>query len=595
MGGLVAWGRGEGVRRIPILGLVLALALPRAAPALTLTSGFASSSVATGLVEPTAARFAPDGRLFILEKAGCVRLWKPATGLVATPVLTLPSCEQSEMGLLGLAFDPAFATNGRLYLYHTQPPGGDTGRCNTPAGRENRIVRVTVTGDTADASTLQVLFRGIHTDGGNHDGGNLEIGPDGFLYAGVGDSGVGDHGSPGASTNPYAQDRTVPNGKILRLTLDGAGAPGNPFAGQGGASDAVFAYGLRNPWRFTFQPGTKLLWVADVGQITWEEIDVVHAGDNLGWPQCEAREPHPPCPGSTVPPVHQYNHDGRGASITGGVFYDGSQFPSAFRGSYFFADYIIDVIWRAVPTAANDGFDGPPQVFGRNAGAPVDFTVGPDGALYYVAFAEGEVRKITHVESGAARDPCAARLGRALPAFVRGAGRIVERCTRRDGAACASLPLERLRPATTRLARAIARRCAMPPDELCARLGCAACAGAVDLAACAAVVGPPLDVARQTIAAGTDACTATAFSAALTLAVARARCHAHASGACTDGHGVPARLARRVARRCASPPEALCQALGCEACAAASDLATCLDATVASSVDGLAFRVYGSG
>src|SRR6185436_20286661 len=106
--------------------------------------------------------------------------------------------------------------------------------------------------------------------------------------------------------------------------------------GRGGAADFVFAYGLRNPFRITIQPDTGLLWVGDVGQVTWEEIDVVRAGDDLGWPQCEGFEPTATCPGGSVPPVHVYGHEGDGASVTGGVFYTGSQFAPAYRGSYFF-------------------------------------------------------------------------------------------------------------------------------------------------------------------------------------------------------------------------------------------------------------------
>src|SRR5262249_29627714 len=292
---------------------------PARAVAVTATPGFSAVPVVTGLNQPTGAAFAPDGRLFVLEKAGAVRVTTPSGVLAPAPLVTLPSCTDSEMGLLGLAFDPLFTSNRRLYLYHTQPPGGDVGRCaeGSRAGRRNRVVRVTVSGDRVDPASLVEILGGMRTDNGNHDGGCLRIGPDGFLYVGVGETGRGDGGGPGDSTNPYARDLASLEGKILRLGLDGGPAPGNPFLGRGGAADFVFASGLRNPFRFTFDARTGLLWVADVGQSTFEEIDIVHAGDDLGWPMCEAFAPSPPGPARTGPPIYAYAHTGAGWSVTG--------------------------------------------------------------------------------------------------------------------------------------------------------------------------------------------------------------------------------------------------------------------------------------
>jgi glucose/arabinose dehydrogenase len=590
------------VRSPRILGPLAAAALllaPGRGGALTLEQGFDWSAVASGLDRPTAARFAPDGRLFILEKAGRLRLWTPGAGLGAAPALVLPSCDASEMGLLGLAFDPAFATNGHLYLYHTEPPGGDLARCGTPAGRENRVVRVTVSGDRVDLATLRVLFAGIRTDNGNHDGGELQIGPDGYLYVGVGDAGVGDRGAPGAATNPYAQDRRSPNGKILRLALDGTAAPGNPFAGLGGAADAVWAYGLRNPWRFTFQPGTGLLWVADVGQNAWEEIDVVRAGDNLGWPQCEGTEPRPRCPGTTVPPVYQYAHRADGASVTGGVFYPGGQFAEEYRGSYFFGDFVFDLVWRAVPRSSHDGFQGEPEVFARQAEAPVDFTVGPDGGLYYVAFGAGEVRRITQTGSRSGPDPCTLRLGRGTAAWLSRSSRLLAACTRREGGTCLPPAAETLRPATARLARTIARRCATPPRELCTRLACTPCATASDLAACAAPEAVAAELAAKVSGGGRSPCAAAVLRGGLGLAAARqaaiAACRRRGTGRCAEPARVGAAFARLLRRRCRTPPAALCEAFGCRECAGGAELAACVAGSIAASVDTFAFRLYGSG
>jgi len=586
------------VRVARVVALFAVVLSPSLGVALSLQPGFEAAAVATGLDQPTAAAFAPDGRLFILEKAGTVRLWRPGEGLLAAPVLALPSCTDSEMGLLGLAFDPGFADTGGLYLYHTHPPNGDITRCASATGRTNRIVRVRVAGDVADPATLVVVFDGIRTDNGNHDGGQLAIGPDGFLYAGVGDSGVGDAGPPGAAQNPYAQDVTSPNGKILRLTLDGRGAPGNPFTGQGGASDAVFAYGLRNPFRFTFQPGTGLLWVADVGQDTWEEIDVVRAGDNLGWPQCEGLAPRPQCPGQTVPPVYQYPHDGGDAAVIGGVFYDGSQFATQYRGSYFFADFERDIIWRAQPTASSDGFEHPPDVFARGADGPVDLTVGPDGALYYVALGAGEVRRLAQQPEGV--NACSLAVGRRSTRWLRAAGRAIEACTRHGGKSCFPPPRVRLRAAAARLARGVARSCAAPPAALCTRLACTACATASELASCAGSVAraAAADLGLRTRGTEDSRCAGAAFRAGIRFAAARSRaitrCVRGSAAGCIPGPGDPDRLVRRLAHRCAAPPPALCASFACEPCGSVAELGQCIAGSVGTAVDAYAVQLYGS-
>jgi glucose/arabinose dehydrogenase len=178
----------------------LLLALAPAAGAVTAPPGFTAAPIISGLQQPTAIAFAPDGRLFVLEKAGAVWTWTPGAGLSTAPILQVPSCTASEMGLTGIAVDPDFASDGFLYLYHAEPPGGDVGRCDegSAAGRRNQVLRVTVSGDTIDPTSRVVLLDGMRTDNGNHDGGCLRVGPDGFLYVGVGDTGRGDGGAPRA-------------------------------------------------------------------------------------------------------------------------------------------------------------------------------------------------------------------------------------------------------------------------------------------------------------------------------------------------------------------------------------------------------------
>src|SRR6185369_16980308 len=185
------------------------------------------------------------------------------------------------------AVDPSYATNGFVYLYRTKP--GTPTTCSSSM-RFNEVVRVQLTGSppTFVGGSLTVLLTGARTDNGNHDGGVLRIGPDGKLYVGVGDTGNGDNvGCPGSASNPYSQDLAALEGKILRLNLDGTIPGDNPFVSTVGARGEIFARGFRNPFRMGFDPANGNLWVADVGDLAVEEIDIVTSGGNYGWPHCE--------------------------------------------------------------------------------------------------------------------------------------------------------------------------------------------------------------------------------------------------------------------------------------------------------------------
>jgi glucose/arabinose dehydrogenase len=370
---------------------LLALALGVCAPvqhtsAGTPTPEFGDTSYVAGLSEPTAIAFLPDGRLLITQKGGVVQL---ASGGVAAPIGTVPVCTGSEMGLLGVAVDPAFTANGRVYFYRTESAGG----CGSATNRFNEVVRATIAGNAL--GPLDTLLTGIRTDGGNHDGGALRIGPDGRLWVSVGDTGIGDSGGPGASTNPYAQSLAALEGKILRLGLDGSIPADNPFVGQGGARGEIWAYGFRNPFRIGFDPLTGALWAGDVGQSTIEEIDRVGRGGNHSWPYCEGALPNGCAQPGDVLPVHTYPHGG-GASVTGGAFAVGG----TLLGDYFFADFIMGTLWQAKLTLTRDAFAGPPVAIITDAGGPVDIVFGPDGALYYVAYFDGEVRRVTSAGFG---------------------------------------------------------------------------------------------------------------------------------------------------------------------------------------------------
>jgi glucose/arabinose dehydrogenase len=384
------------------IGIVLLLAAvtPHAARAGDPIPGFFDTPYVTGLSQPTAIAFLPDGRLLITEKGGAAGTGTAALklfdGTGTTTLVTLTVCTDAEMGLLGVAVDPDFERNGFVYLYRSQPgPGG----CEISAGRFNQVVRVTMAGGSVAPSSLILLLDMIRTDNGNHDGGVLRIGPDQKLYVGVGDTGLGDNqGGPGSSTNPYAQDISSLNGKVLRLNLDGSVPADNPFVGTQGARGEIWAYGFRNPFRMSFDPSTGTLWIGDVGDETVEEIDLGAAGGNYGWPHCEGTQP----PGCELPgyidPIFTYPHSGPsslGTCLIGGAFAGSAFGPLA--GDYVFGDCTSSVVYRTTPNTARNGLAALPTAVATNAGTPSDFVTGPDGAIYYVAESGGEVRRLATV------------------------------------------------------------------------------------------------------------------------------------------------------------------------------------------------------
>lgn len=546
--------------------------LPAPVAALTTRDGFTANVAVEGLSGPTAAAFLPDGRLVILEKNGDVRLWTEPGGLRDEPIGSFPVCTASEMGLLGVAVDPDFAANRRLFFYLTNPPGGDPARCGegSEAGRRNRVIRATLEGDVLGAA--EVILDDLRTDAGNHDGGGLVVGPDGFLYVGVGDSGRGDFGPPGASTNPYARDRQAPEGKILRIARDGAPAPGNPFAGQGGAAELVYALGLRNPFRFTVDVATGLLWVADVGQHTFEEIDVVRAGDDLGWPKCEGREPAAECPGGTVPPVHVYAHGSDDASVTGGPIWN---------GEYVFGDFVLGRVWSAPLNAAGTDFAAEPEVLVRDAGGPVDFVVGPDGALWMVAFQSGEVVRIARDDGGAVPERCAAALVRLGAKGLGRAARAIRRCERRGGTDCAVPGMTPPRA----LVRRAERACDAPPSAICA--ACDPCDSVTDAAACAHAAGAAL---------ATQLATSARLAGAGRCAASLSRTQAKAAGLGLRQRDSPRPLASRVTRACSPVPASLCTpSFACQAaCTDAAALGACVATSAAAQGSVLRTRLVGA-
>jgi hypothetical protein len=345
----------------------------------------------------------PDGRMIVLGRTGAVHI---VEGGVVNPQASglLDVCAAAgERGLLGAAADPAFTTNGYVYLYYTRPAGSTC---------VNRVSRWTLIGNGLVASSEVVLLDNIASTGSNHNGGDLNFGSDGYLYVAVGDAGTdprGDSGSAGA--NDAARDLSLLNGKILRVTTAGAPAPGNPFVGNPNAVNCAFAgpstspsslcteiyaWGLRNPWRFAFDTdaGATRFFINDVGQNEWEEVDEGGIGRDYGWnskegPECRVAT----CPVGITDPLTSYAHAGDCRFITAGAFVPRGAWPAHYDGAYLFADGGCGSIWMRTASGSVDY--GTP--FGTGFAGIADMAfgwLGSQAVLYYVNSSTGRVGKI---------------------------------------------------------------------------------------------------------------------------------------------------------------------------------------------------------
>jgi glucose/arabinose dehydrogenase len=319
---------------------------------------------------------APDGRIFVCQQGGALRVIKNGA-LLTTPFLTVTVDSQGERGLLGVAFDPNFVSNQLVYVYYT---------ATTPT-IHNRISRFTANGDVALAgSEMIVMDMPNLSTATNHNGGALHFGPDGNLYVALGDNANGAN----------AQSLSTRLGKILRITSTGGIPTDNPFFNTAtGDNRAIWALGVRNPFTFTFQAGVGRMFINDVGENTWEEINDGIAGSNYGWPTCEGFC-NPPNP-NFRDPIFAYANDANTCAITGGAFYNPpvTQFPANFVGNYFFADFCGGWIRRLDPANGNAMSD-----FATGIASPVDLQVSADGFLYYLARGAGAVGRIGFTTSG---------------------------------------------------------------------------------------------------------------------------------------------------------------------------------------------------
>jgi glucose/arabinose dehydrogenase len=368
---------------------LLFLPIGPAQGAASLPPGFTQSPVVSGLTNPTDMEFAPDGRLFVAEQAGRVRIAKTNGTLPTFLDISSRIDSNGERGLLAVAFDPNFSTNHYVYLHYTQ-------KATATTSVHNRVVRVTASGDRAVAGSEKLIFRLNNlSSAANHNGGAIHFGKDGKLYVAVGDNANGDN----------AQSLGNLKGKILRINKDGTIPTGNPFySTASGNNRAIWAVGLRNPFKFAVKPGTGTIFINDVGEKTWEEINRGASGANYGWNLCEGNHDNPNRPGSVncsaapyTGPVHEYTHGSTnttGCSITGGTFYNPAtvRFPSGYVGDYFFADLCSGWIRRYDPST--DAATG----FATGLSSVVDLEVSKnEGELYYLSRGTpGSVSKIRY-------------------------------------------------------------------------------------------------------------------------------------------------------------------------------------------------------
>lgn len=335
---------------------------------------------------PVEFTYASDGsnRVYVVEQAGRIKSFENAAS-VKSAVLVLDIRKRvsygGEMGLLGLAFHPDFKSNGYFYVNYTK---------DSP--RETVVSRFKITNGVADPNAETVLFT-FAQPYSNHNGGKLAFGPDGFLYVATGDGGSG--GDP----KNNGQNKQAWLGKILRIDVNSTGKghygipADNPFKGKAGLREEIFAYGLRNPWRFSFDAKTGQLWTGDVGQNEIEEIDIVTKGGNYGWRIREADAVYDPSqkPETTlIDPIHEYQHGADGNSVTGGYVYRGVANP-ALQGKYIYGDFGSGRIWAL--TQAN-GKETANQLLIERAGSISSFGEDQRHELYVCDYADGKILRI---------------------------------------------------------------------------------------------------------------------------------------------------------------------------------------------------------
>ena len=367
-------------------------------------------SASTGAAVPVGIAYEPGtGALFVLEKGdgaseGTARVRRrDADSGGVTTALTI-SCVDSvgERGLLGIAVDPDYLSGGSanrfVYLYYTRAVGGTGSPCaiaGLPSGSYNSVVRYRESGGTLTAE--EVLLRGPSLEANNHQGGSVRFAPDKTLYISMGDN------DTDADAVPAARDLDDLRGKILRIHRDGTVPADNPFVGQAGKRPEIWAWGLRNPFRFSIDDTTGMVLIGDVGEGAWEEIDLGLPGADYGWPCFESATPFRACspaPTADTKPVFAYGHGGEtppvtGNSVTGGPVYRGTSFPAEYQGQYFFGDY--GSAWIRHATVDASGMLTDVSMFVPDASGVVDMAVSPAGCLTWVGIQGQGVRDVCYI------------------------------------------------------------------------------------------------------------------------------------------------------------------------------------------------------
>jgi glucose/arabinose dehydrogenase len=390
-----------------VLGLLSLLAAVPASAAPKLPAGFSLVSYKTGQAQYNLTNFVwlGDADLLTIGKDGTITF--VPNGGNPRKLAKVPKVRAvDDHGLLGIALANDFASTGHVYLSYDKgdPKGTGYGMLEEwrawPAAAPTSFtkVRAVVDGSTMSPKLAQV--------GTTHGINTVLVAPDDTLYWSIGDN-AGNGGDP---KSLRAQDTRQPYGKIMHLTPAGKGVPANPFysaAAAGSWRSLVYAYGLRNPFRISLDPRSGLLHVGDVGWRTVEEVDMLRAGANAGWPCYEgARKTtfggYAACKalyaaGNAVPPIWTYTHSGTGASVVGGALYTGSSYPAKYRGSFFLGDYTRGKIWT-LATDKNGVMTRAPEAkgFGTGTGGPVAFHAGPNGDITYADILSGQVRRLVY-------------------------------------------------------------------------------------------------------------------------------------------------------------------------------------------------------
>lgn len=340
----------------------------------TLPSGFTQVQVASGITNPTVMSFSPDGRLFVAGQSGVMRVIKNGV-LLTKPFISLSVNASGERGLLGIAFDPNFNSNNYLYLYYTLPTAAN-----------NRISRFTASGDTVIPGSESIILNLDPLSGAtNHNGGTMKFGNDGMLYVGIGEN----------ANSANSQNLDTYHGKVIRINPNGTIPAGNPYPTGTVQRRSVWQYGLRNPYTLSVQSTTGKIFVNDVGQNTWEEINNATTGGlNFGWPTAEGNSVNP----AFTNPIYAYSHgsgDDHGCAITGGTFYNPTvnTYPPAYTGAYFYVDFCNN--WINYLTISGTTATRFPFATGI-AGSPVSITTGNDGNLYFLSRSNNAVYKVVY-------------------------------------------------------------------------------------------------------------------------------------------------------------------------------------------------------